>query len=478
MENSASQYSAILLMLFFLFAFVIPYVAFYKLFEKAGEKGWKALIPFLGEYQMIKIAKKPEWWFLMIFVPVIGIFYAIGIYLEFMKTFNKTTLKHQFLLIVFPFVYLPYVAYSNKTKFVGQDYDRQKKSASREWIDAIVFAVVAATLIRTFFVEAYTIPTPSMEKTLLVGDFLFVSKLSYGPRIPNTPIAFPFAHHTMPIIGTKAYSEIIELNYHRLPGFGSVQRNDVVVFNYPIEYKIPRPVDKRENYIKRCVGVPGDSLKVINSVLYINGKPAFKAPEGEMEYYVFTNGSDISDDILNDLGVTEYGPVGNNTYQMLLTEEKVKKLKELGNIKEVRPGIRPTQTIEEVLFPYDTKKYPWNIDNYGTIWIPKKGATIILDSNNICFYRDIISVYEHNTLAVNGNQFIINGKATHQYTFKMDYYWMMGDNRHNSADSRFWGFVPEDHIVGKAWMVWMSWDSNATNIFKMIRWNRLLSLIH
>jgi signal peptidase I len=375
-------------------------------------------------------------------------------------------------------VYLPYVAYSNKTKFVGQDYDRQKKSASREWIDAIVFAVVAATLIRTFFVEAYTIPTPSMEKTLLVGDFLFVSKLSYGPRIPNTPIAFPFAHHTMPIIGTKAYSEIIELNYHRLPGFGSVQRNDVVVFNYPIEYKIPRPVDKRENYIKRCVGVPGDSLKVINSVLYINGKPAFKAPEGEMEYYVFTNGSDISDDILNDLGVTEYGPVGNNTYQMLLTEEKVKKLKELGNIKEVRPGIRPTQTIEEVLFPYDTKKYPWNIDNYGTIWIPKKGATIILDSNNICFYRDIISVYEHNTLAVNGNQFIINGKATHQYTFKMDYYWMMGDNRHNSADSRFWGFVPEDHIVGKAWMVWMSWDSNATNIFKMIRWNRLLSLIH
>jgi signal peptidase I len=354
---------------------------------------------------------------------------------------------------------------------------KPKKSKTREWVDAVVFAVVAATLIRTFFVEAYTIPTPSMEKTLLVGDFLFVSKLSYGPRIPNTPIAFPFAHHTMPIIGTKAYSEIIKLDYHRLPGFGNVQRNDVVVFNVPTEYRVPRPVDKRENYIKRCVGLPGDSLKVINSVLYINGKPAFKAAEGEMEYYVTTNGSDINDEILQDMGVTEYGPVGNSTYQMLLTPDHVEKLKAMGNIKEINAAIRPVGTIQEVLFPFDSEKFPWNIDNYGTIWIPKKGVTIHLDSNNIALYKEVIGVYEENTLAISGNEILINGKPANQYTFKMDYYWMMGDNRHNSADSRFWGFVPEDHIVGKAWMVWMSWENNTTNIFKMIRWKRLLSLI-
>lgn len=355
---------------------------------------------------------------------------------------------------------------------------KKKKSKSREWVDAIVFAVVAATLIRTFFVEAYTIPTPSMEKTLLVGDFLFVSKLSYGPRIPNTPIAFPFAHHTMPgTTNVKAYSELIKLDYHRLPGFGSVQRNDVVVFNYPIDYKVPRPVDKRENYIKRCVGLPGDSLKVINSVLFINGKPAYKAPEGEMEYVIITNGSELNDDIMQELNINEYGPIGNNSYRMLATEGSIEKLKAMGNIKNVIPAIRPTETIEEILFPYDNKKYPWNVDNYGTIWIPKKGVTINLDSNNICFYRELITIYEGNTLVENGNQFLINGKPTTQYTFKMDYYWMMGDNRHNSADSRFWGFVPEDHIVGKAWMVWMSWDSNASNIFKSIRWSRLLSLI-
>jgi signal peptidase I len=316
-----------------------------------------------------------------------------------------------------------------------------------------------------------------MEKTLLVGDFLFVSKVSYGPRIPNTPIAFPFAHHTMPILGTKAYSELVKWDYHRLPGFGDIERNDVVVFNYPVEYKIPRPVDKRENYIKRCVGIPGDSLKLINADLYINGKLAFKAEDAEMEYVIKTNGSEISADVMNELGITEWGPIGNNAYQMLLTAEGVKGIKELGNVTEIIPAIRPTGTVEEILFPYDTKHFPWNVDNYGSIYIPKKGVTVNLDSVSINLYRDIISVHEGNKLEERGGQIFINDKLATTYTFKMNYYWMMGDNRHNSADSRFWGFVPEDHIVGKAWMVWMSWDSFSNNFFKYVRWNRLFNLI-
>ncbi len=358
--------------------------------------------------------------------------------------------------------------------------NQKPKSKTREWIDAIVFAVVAATLIRTFFVEAYTIPTPSMEKTLLVGDFLFVSKLSYGPRIPNTPIAFPFAHHTMPIIGTKAYSEIVHWNYHRLPGFGHVERNDVVVFNYPIDYRVPRPVDKRENYIKRCVGLPGDSIKVVGGVLYVNGAAAYKAPQGEMEYLIYTNGTDISQESFNDLGIYDYQS-GINVYRMFLSQENVAALKEFGNVKSIVPNVRAAKTIsldEGPLFPFDTIHFPWNIDNYGAIWIPKKGVTVRLDSVSINLYRELISIYEGNKLEQNGNQILINGKPADSYTFKMDYYWMMGDNRHNSQDSRFWGFVPEDHIVGKAWMVWMSWDSNATNLFKHIRWSRLFSLIH
>jgi signal peptidase I len=282
----------------------------------------------------------------------------------------------------------------------------------------------------------------------------------------------------MPIIGGKAYSEIVQWGYHRLPGFGHVKRNDVVVFNYPPEYKIPRPVDKRENYIKRCVGVPGDSLEVRGSDLYINGSPAYKAPQGEMEYLVTTNGTEIDNDILNDEGITDYGSIGNNQYAMFLTPEKVNFIKQLGNVKAVTAGIREKGAITEILFPYDNIHFPWNVDNYGKIWIPKKGTTVKLDSINIQLYHDIIAVYEGNTFEQKGNKFIINGKETNSYTFKMDYYWMMGDNRHNSADSRFWGFVPEDHIVGKAWMVWLSLDYNASNIFKRIRWSRLFSLIH
>jgi signal peptidase I len=352
----------------------------------------------------------------------------------------------------------------------------QRKSAFREWIDAIIFAVIAATIIRTFFIEAYTIPTPSMEKSLLVGDFLFVSKVSYGARIPMTPLAFPFAHHTMPLIGGKSYLEWLKIGYHRLPGFGSIKNGDVVVFNWPAEME-GRPIDKKENYIKRCIGIPGDSLQIKNSVVYINGKEMETPLHSEFPYQVKTDGSGFNKNTLDKMDIHEGGPTSDQgDFIFNLTKEGADKLKSLSNVRAVQPDINPEGNYEESIFPYESR-YPWNIDNFGPLWIPKKGVTIKIDSSNISQYRRAISDYEGNKLEEKNGLILINGKEAHEYTFKMDYYFMMGDNRHNSADSRYWGFVPEDHIVGKAVFIWMSWNTNGSFLSK-IRWSRLFHTIH
>ncbi|GAA4929404.1 signal peptidase I [Mucilaginibacter defluvii] len=359
-------------------------------------------------------------------------------------------------------------------RFWRKKDSKKKKSATREWVDAILFAVIAATLIRTFFIEAYTIPTPSMERSLLVGDFLFVSKVNYGARMPITPVSFPFAHHTMPILGTKAYWDGIKLPYYRLPGFQEVKRGDVVVFNYPMEADSPyyRPVDKRENYIKRCQGEPGDTLAILNAQVYVNGKMAPNPPEGQTDYNVSTtSGGEYNPDVYKELHVSDY----NGNGQLTMTADAAKKLRTYPGIKAVTPNIAPRDfeyPFEELaMYPHD-KRYKWNVDNYGPIIIPKKGWTVKLDSLNIPIYERVIRVYEGNQVQVSSNEITINGKKTDSYTFKMNYYWMMGDNRHDSADSRYWGFVPEDHIVGKALFVWMSWDSNES-FFSKIRWSRL-----
>lgn len=350
----------------------------------------------------------------------------------------------------------------------------KKKSRTREWTDAIIFAVIAATLIRTFFIEAYTIPTPSMERSLLVGDFLFVSKVNYGPRTPMTPIAFPFAHHTMPLINTKAYWDGLELNYHRLPGFSEVKKGDVVVFNYPMEADSPffRPVDKRENYIKRCQGTPGDTLSLVDAQVYVNGKAAPNPPGEQTDYTVSATG-DINPQIYQDLHISNY----EGSTAPTMTVEAAAALKKYSNIKSVTPKIEPKEGGEWGVFPYDAHypkahQYKWNVDNYGPVIIPKKGWTVKLDSLMLPIYRRAITVYEHNTLEQVGKDILINGQKTDSYTFKMNYYWMMGDNRHDSLDSRYWGFVPEDHIVGKALFIWMSWDDDAS-FFSKIRWSRL-----
>ncbi|HEX7367984.1 MAG TPA: signal peptidase I [Pelobium sp.] len=354
---------------------------------------------------------------------------------------------------------------------------KKKKSAGREWLDAVVFAVIAATIIRGLFIEAYTIPTGSMERTLLVGDFLFVSKMSYGARTPITPIAFPFAHHTMPITGTKAYWDGIQLPYYRLPGFGHVERNDVVVFNYPMDADAPlnRPVDKRENYIKRCIGVSGDTLKIVDAVVYINGKKADLAKMSQTQYYVKTDGTEFNPMALKDIKA-DVEQVNSDEYVITMPKEEVEKIKAFSNVKVVTPVIAQQGSFEQQVFPNDPH-YKWNQDNFGPLIIPKKGWTVKLDSLTLPLYQRAITVYEGNKLEVNGTDIKINGQKTDSYTFKMNYYWMMGDNRHNSLDSRYWGFVPEDHIVGKALFIWMSWDENGSFLNK-IRWNRLLKGIH
>lgn len=378
---------------------------------------------------------------------------------------------------------------------------KKRKPVWREWLDAALFAIVAATLIRTFFFEAYTIPTGSMEGTMLVNDYLFVSKLAYGPRVPMTPVAVPLVHNTLPFVGGKSYTESVHWNYHRIPGFGHIERNDVVVFNYPCgdtvmveqpeaDYYqacrvngrdnvlakftiITRPVDKEENYIKRCIGLPGDVLEIKNARVYINGGPNVLFPHSKLNYMVRTNGKMP---VLEDNFEMTY-MVGNGQYIYNLANDQADIVKKAENVVSVTPfiafpaGVAPPDAGEWV-FPLDTANFKWNRDNFGPMTIPKEGVTVQLTPQNIALYRRIIRNYEGNTLEEQAGKIIINGKEATSYTFKMDYYWMMGDNRHNSLDSRFWGFVPIDHVVGKAWFVWLSYGEGG------IRWKRLFHGIH
>ncbi len=491
----------------------LPSFGLAKMFKKANVPERIAWIPFYNTMQILATAKRQRHWFYWQFIPVVGWFITMGIYIEWVKCFGKFGLLQHAAAALLPFIYFPIVGNDPKEKFLGPEaVKRHKKSTTREWIDAAVFAIVAATIIRTFIFEAYTIPTGSMEKTLLVNDFLFVSKLSYGPRLPNTPMAIPFIHHTIPGTSARSYSELIRIPYRRW--FSSpVKRYDVVVFNFPEgdtvinkeEFQsaepyyhvirkfsnvdenkgreivlanpskyplVIRPVDKRENYIKRCMGVSGDSLQVINSVVYINGQPAFVPPYSQMEYTVVTSGQQLDPDVMKeeyDLDTqTEVGPMlAPNTYTMVLTEEARQKLLKNKIAVSITPNIDDGTFL---IYPKDNV-HKWTIDNFGPIWIPKKGATITLTPENYSVYERPIRVYENNQLEKRDGKIYINGKEQNQYTFQMDYYWMMGDNRHQSQDSRYWGFVPEDHVVGSAWMIWMSWDHG-------IRWKRMFNIIH
>lgn len=375
-----------------------------------------------------------------------------------------------------------------------------------EWFDAIIFAVIAASFIRMFFLELYTIPTSSMEKSLMIGDYLFVSKYHYGPRTPNTPIAFPFVHHTMPLTQyTPSFSTIIQNDYNRLAGLEAIKRNDPVVFNFPegdtviaerqaesyyqvcrdegranvwSKYTIlARPVDKRENYIKRCVGVPGDTLLIEASQLYINGEKQVKFDGVQFLYSVFTNSQKINPKILEEIGVAESDRhfIMPGHYIMPMTPAMAAQLGRKSFIKMIEKAERRKGEKESGIFPHDDK-YRWNVDFFGPLVVPKKGVTVNLNLDNLPVYKRIIDLYEENDVRVDGKDIYINGKIANTYTFKMDYYWMMGDNRHNSQDSRFWGFVPEDHIVGRPIFILMSLNKDKSFPFS-IRFERVFNVL-
>jgi signal peptidase I len=361
---------------------------------------------------------------------------------------------------------------------------KKEKSEIKSWFNAILFAVVAATILRTFLIEAYTIPTSSMEKSLLIGDFLFVSKVSYGPRVPMTPIAFPLVHHTLPFTKkTPAYLKWIQLNYYRMKGLGDVERNDCVVFNYPADDALhpERPIDKKENYIKRCVGIPGDVIEIKNTDLYVNGEPQTitEKMRNQFRYFVKTDGTLFSERTLNKYNIYEGQILSRNgDYELMLNDESLAAIKRFTYLKKVEKividkGIKVNSP--ELIFPEDN--FNWNLDNFGPIKIPQAGTQVEIDTKNIELYRRIIETYENNKLEIIDGEIYINDNLASTYTFKMDYYWMMGDNRHNSLDSRYWGFVPEDHVVGKALFIWMSWDKNKKGINK-IRWSRLFNAVH
>ncbi len=484
-----------------------------QFFTKAGIDAGKSKVPVLNILQWIKMIDRKPWWLVFLLLPYFNIILIIWMVTELLKVFGKRGLGQQALGIFFYPIYLPYLNFKENLKYEGRV--EVKRSTLVEWADALMFAIVAATIIRTFVFEAYTIPTSSMEGTLLVGDFLFVSKIHYGPRIPNTPLTFPLVHRELPIIGGKSFLERLHLSYYRLPGFQKVERNDMVVFNYPMEDQFP--VDKKENYIKRCVGLPGDTLSVDLGTLYINGEKAFEAKNLQKRHlvgykdgvspmhhrmYNFRSKDGFFDlkkmyqldpylKQLNELGInlgditpTHPGGIDFNSKAeyMYLPVNKPEVIEAIRNIPGVNYVVMDTfrgrLSPDQPLFPENTDAYPWTGDIYGPLFIPYKGYTVKLDDTAWTLYKRTITMYEGRKLERVNGKFLLDGAEVTEYTFRMDYYFMMGDNRHNSLDSRFWGFVPEDHIVGKAWLIWLSMDKFKGWFDGKIRWSRSFNLVH
>ncbi|QQL51012.1 signal peptidase I [Mucilaginibacter ginkgonis] len=351
---------------------------------------------------------------------------------------------------------------------------KPKKTKLREWIDALVFAVVAATIIRGLLFSAYAIPSGSMEGTQMTGDYLFVSKFDYGARMPITPITIPFLEPTLANGSVKTYWDGLQLPYFRLPGFSHIKNGDIVVFNIPTD-SINKPIDMKTTLIKRCQAIPGDELKIVNSQVYINGKAAKNAPKAQTSYIVTTDGTDLNPQVIQDLHIEIYQQGQANSYLMIIPTDSYNTFKSFSNIRSITPVVTPGGQYDPSVFPH-SPLYKWSIDNYGPLLVPKKNLTIALNDSTVALYKSIITNYEHNTLSGSANNYTLNGAKATTYTFKSNYYWMMGDNRHNSDDSRYWGFVPEENVVGKAMFTWMSIDSSAT-FFNKIRWNRVLRKI-
>jgi signal peptidase I len=480
---------------FFLFVQIVHFLGTWKLYEAAGRKRCEAAIPVYNAIVLMKIIGRPTWWTLLLFIPIINLIMFPVIWIETLRSFGKKSSLDTFLGIITFGLYIYYINYTQKLDYVvDRSIHPQNKTA--DTVSSLLFAIIVATLVHTYFVQPYTIPTSSLEKSLLIGDFLFVSKVNYGARVPMTAVALPMVHDSIPVVKTKSYLNWPQIPYLRLPGIEDIKRTEIVVFNWPVDTVhyffeakgspgVIKPIDKKSNYVKRCVGVPGDSLSIKDGIVYIDGK-VLQLPERakpQFSYSVALDGKTPIDFeyLLKDMDVTDgigYKSASKDTLLFrALTAAGAARLRNVPGITAVTQEI--FQGTEGGIFPHINK---WNRDNFGPIYIPQKGQKVALTTETLPFYKRIITDYElndngdKNDLKVTGNEIRLNGEVAKDYTFKQNYYWMMGDNRHNSEDSRYWGFVPENHIVGKPVFIWLSWDTNRKGLNK-IRWDRVFTTV-
>ena len=517
---------------------VIHFLGTWKLYKAAGYKSWQAAVPIYNAIILMKIIKRPLWWVILLFIPTINLILFGVIWVETLRSFGKNSAKDTFLGIITFGLYIYTINYSsNPTHFPNRSL--QAKTGLGETVSSILFAIVAATIVHNYLIQPYIIPTGSLEKSLLIGDFLFVSKFHYGARAPMTAVSFPMVHDTIPVIKTKSYLKKPQLPYFRLPALQKIKRNDIVVFSWPAdtvrqffvrEKRVDKPIDKKSNYVKRCVGIPGDTLEIIDGFIHTNGIKNILPERAEVQYnfnayakkgvssrklldegfedfdriykienitessfqqiipyitgrrgtadnfYVYTGSKGLPTDLIRKLGlrVSETLEVDK---QLTITLEEAYKLRKITWIDSVKQRINSIKVPNESFFP-NKIPYNWNEDNFGPLLIPKKEMSIELTRDNLPLYKKIIQEYEGNQLELTPTQIKINGEIASTYTFKKDYYWMMGDNRHKSEDSRFWGFVPDDHIVGKPVFIWFSIKGINDGIKNWsIRWDRVFTTV-
>ncbi|MEN2488887.1 signal peptidase I [Flavobacterium sp. B11] len=481
----------------------------WKLYIKAGRKPLESFIPFYNLVVLMIIIKRPRWWVFLVFTPIINLLMIPVVWIESIRSFGKNSTKDTALVLLTFGFYITFLNYNSKLTYI-ENRDLQPKSKTEDTIGSLVFAIIVATLVHTYIIQPFTIPSSSLEKTLYTGDFLFVSKINYGARVPMTSVALPMVHDSIPFLGLKSYLfnddftkketsllNKFQLPYFRLPALEEIKRNEILVFNQPADTlrnmdnfnpdrNYYKPIDKKTNLVKRCVGIAGDSLEIRDGNIYINGKLSVlpKSAKAQYNFLIDTKGQAISQDELRSIyGAREglkydngyFALTNSGEYFLTLTDEEAKLLASNPVVKSVKKQLTPKGEDGNV-FPHNSS-LGWNIDNFGPIYIPKKGATIKLDFKSLPFYKRIIEEYEHNTLKINDNNILINGKISDTYTFKQDYYWMMGDNRHNSLDARFWGYVPFDHVVGKPVFIWLSLEKDGKG-FNKIRWNRVFSFVN
>ena len=499
--------------IFLLILQIIHGLGTWKLYVKADRKAWEAFVPIYNGIILMKIISRPWWWVIIMFLPIVNLIMIPAAWVETARAFGKDSKLDALLCIVTLGFYLYYLNYVADASFI-EDRKLTPKTSSGEWITSILFAIVAATIVHTYFFQPFVIPSSSLEKSLLVGDFLIVSKLHYGPRAPMTTVGAPMVHDTIPVLNKKSYLfddnyderntswlNKLQLPYLRLPGFEKIKRNDIVVFNQPADTLVDmnkftpdrnyyKPIDKKTNLVKRCVGLPGDSLEIRNGIVYINGKQNNLPNRAKLQFshdIVFENVSantmyDLTQrvkpilkkyDITDGIGYDQ----DRETFVIQATIEAAKKAVVHPNIKSITFHAEEKGIRDNRVFPHDVK-YNWNYNFFGPVFIPKAGATVNLSADNIALYKRAISEYEGHDVVTRGNEIFIDDQPATSYTFQQDYYWMMGDNRHNSIDARAWGFVPYNHVFGKPVFIWMSIDSINDGLKNWsIRWERVFTTV-